>query len=1098
MNRHRRPSSVFVILWLVVSMLAACTPTPTPAPTPTITPSPTPIPLDEWGEEGYDLLKRSDFAGAEAKFKQVIEADEDYGPAYVGLSQVYYWQTEAQDEALAQAQKAVEVDPENAEAYAVLALAQVDQSAPSEAVEAGEKAVELDETSAFAYAALAQAYLDDRQYEEAQEAVEQAVALDPEMAEVYGSLATFYWDTADFARARAALEKAIALEPKFAGWHVFLGYYWLRARRYDLAEASLKQALELAPDHVSAVLGLAGLHRERNEYEEAEVQFEHAAQLAPDTPDIYVAWGYLYLFQEEYDEALARFNEALEKEEDYYDAQNAIGDAYLWQQECDTAVRQFQDMMAAQPRYADGQVGLGYARACEGDTNKALETFRKALDLEPYNASAQIGLGYTYALQGRWEDAIEAYVEALHLTLSGANTHSRLGLALWLGGGEDTDAAKAEYELALVLDPYLVDAHTGLGDILLAEDEAAEAQEHAEEALSLDESNDDAQMTLGAALVIQGQAQESLELLEQVVEEDPENAFARFYLALAYRAVGRYSDAKKELETYIALRQFAPEDPARQQLDRLVEALDQGYRLTVEKAISDLEELFGQYGIEPDINIEEAEGEGEGQEEEENNGRTLVISLDIPPGQEQQDMAMLMAGMAALCAPTIPRIDPPVENGLLIRLEEWGRPKFTAEVTLADLQEFADGFAVGADFISSIQFTRLVADESTTIREIQTDTAEVRELDPKAAVPSNAITQDELHERLTEVADDEYQEGMEIDDAILTLLGVIEPDLDLAALMIDLYTEQVAGFYDTDEEAFYVLQDEEQTASDQMTIAHEYVHALQDQHFDLETLDSADLNSDEHLALDALIEGDATLAMMLYAVEHISLVDRLESVSSAGGYESGVFDTSPAFIQEMELFPYIEGYDFVLALHESGGWEAVNEAYENPPGSAEQVLHPERYREGDEPQEVSLPDLVIELREEWVELDNDVLGELGLRLTLAEYVGPAAASAAAEGWAGDRYALLQQGEEGPHVLVMQTYWDDQDEADEFQAIYQIYMAHRTDYTEDVEELVGEVQSHVWLSEGSGILVSQEDQYVTIVVGPDEDTVEQVMAVLESQ
>jgi hypothetical protein len=280
-----------------------------------------------------------------------------------------------------------------------------------------------------------------------------------------------------------------------------------------------------------------------------------------------------------------------------------------------------------------------------------------------------------------------------------------------------------------------------------------------------------------------------------------------------------------------------------------------------------------------------------------------------------------------------------------------------------------------------------------------------------------------------------------------------------------------------------------------MVVAHEYVHALQDQHFGLEELGSESLDADQRRAFDALVEGDAVLGMVLYADEHIAIFDLLQSVSTAGGLESTALEASPAFIRQMELFPYEQGLEFVLALYESGGWAAVDEAYDQPPQSTEQVLHPERYREEDVPQEVSLPDLAAELGGGWQEVEGDVLGELGLRLAFAHHMGPAAATLAAEGWAGDRYVLLQQGSEGPFVLVMRTYWDDQDESDEFWTLCQVYMDHRAGYSEDVKELVGEVRSRWWVSGEGSTFARQEDRYVTIILGPDEETVNQVLAAL---
>lgn len=1081
MYSYKRLILLAASMWLVASMvgcnfISAPIPTATPAPTPT----PTPIPLDEWVEEGYTLLKESDFAGAEAAFQHVIATDEEYGPAFIGLSLVYLWQAGFEDEALTQAEKAVEVAPESAEAYAVLAMTHVECGDPEKAVEAAEQAVTLDETSAWAQAAAAQAYLADLRYDEARQAAERAIELDPELAEAYYALSNVYWETADFVRARAAIAEAIALEPEFAGWLTSLGYSWAEADRFDEATASFEQALEFAPDYVLALLGLANVSRARMNYEEAETQIKRAAELAPEAPRVYLDWGYLYVLQEMYDEALAKLNLALEKDEDYYYAQSAIGDTYLRQQECDMAARQFQDLLAAHPRYAYAQIGLGIARICAGNVNQALEAFRKAIGLEPYNEMAHAYLGYSYAIQGRWEDALEAYAQALRFAPAGAGVHADLGLVLsWQ---EEPDSAEAEYELALALNPYLVRARTSLGGLLLEQGKVAEAQAQAEQALALDEDNKEARLTLGAALVIQDRSEEAIEILEQLVEEESESDLARLYLGLAYRDAGEYSKAKRELETYLAL--CGEECSNQNQIKLLIEALDQGYTITEDKGISELEEILAE--IEPEVSLEDAEGEG----------RTMVVSVDIPSGQEQQETFFLLGAIVGVSALTIPRIDPPVENGLLVRLEERGRPKFTVQASLPELRKYSAGISTAMEFVSSVEFSRLVTDETSSVREIQANVAEMRELAPEAAVPHNTMTQDDLQRYLADSIDAQTREAMESSEILLTLLGLIEPDLDLETLMVDLYTEQVAGFYDPDEESFYVLEDEEQSAVDQMTIAHEYVHALQDQHFGLDALKDESMDADRQRAFDALIEGDATLAMLLYANEYIGFFDRLHTLSTAGGVERDVFEASPAFIQEMELFPYVEGYNFVSTLYARGGWEAVNEAYENPPLSTEQILHPELYRQGDEPQEVPLPDLASEL--DWSEVESDVLGELRLRLTLAEYLGPVAASLAAEGWDGDHYTLLKQGSDGPYVVVIRTVWDDVQEVDEFWALYQVYMAHRTDYTEDVERLVGEVQEHLWLSQESAILASRNENGVTIVVGPDEETVSRVMEVLRSE
>ena len=145
---------------------------------------------------------------------------------------------------------------------------------------------------------------------------------------------------------------------------------------------------------------------------------------------------------------------------------------------------------------------------------------------------------------------------------------------------------------------------------------------------------------------------------------------------------------------------------------------------------------------------------------------------------------------------------------------------------------------------------------------------------------------------------------------------------------------------------------------------------------------------------------------------------------------SPVFDNAPFVIQKLLVFPYAEGMAFVSALLNVGQLDAIDEAFDNPPVSTEQILHPEKYFENEMPSAVLLPDLLTALGAGWSEIDSDVMGEFFIRTYLETTASEGAAALAAAGWGGDRYVLVQ-GPQEERVFVAVIAWDTKQDAREF-------------------------------------------------------------------
>jgi len=296
--------------------------------------------------------------------------------------------------------------------------------------------------------------------------------------------------------------------------------------------------------------------------------------------------------------------------------------------------------------------------------------------------------------------------------------------------------------------------------------------------------------------------------------------------------------------------------------------------------------------------------------------------------------------------------------------------------------------------------------------ELMVEAEQVRGL-PFIATPTVVILDDaEFTQRVSDlVAEDLDEEELAIDSAFFSMLGMLDPGTDLYTLLIDLYAEQVAGFYDGDAEEMVVpAAPEGFTPLQRITVLHELVHALTDQHFDFndeyEVLID-DGTGDDASAFQALIEGDATRSQFVY-MEDMSPIEAVQAATEALSYDSSVLDSIPSWMQADLTFPYDQGLVFVDAIVSTGGLAAVDEAYQEPPATTEQILDVAKYNRNEQPRD--LPALTVEL-DGWDLYDEATLGEWGLRLVISDSVLPGEATQAAAGWGNDTYRVFSRGDD---------------------------------------------------------------------------------------
>ncbi len=382
---------------------------------------------------------------------------------------------------------------------------------------------------------------------------------------------------------------------------------------------------------------------------------------------------------------------------------------------------------------------------------------------------------------------------------------------------------------------------------------------------------------------------------------------------------------------------------------------------------------------------------------------------------------------------------------------------------------------------------------NATMDAIEKDVQQIRGLTATRSVTRTLLTKDDLRQHVIDMQQKNYtQADAQRDTMTLAALGLLTPTFDLYNFIVDLYSEQIAGFYEPDSKQLYVIAEPgDLSVLEKITFAHEFDHALQDQHFDLAKLGFTNdktqkvTDADRQLAYQSLVEGDATLLMQQWAQQKLSALDLLGATS--GTPDTPVFNNAPRIFREQLMFPYLSGLSFVTNLYASGGWPALDQAFVNPPDSTEQILHPERYP-NNQPITVTLPPFTNTLPAGWHEVDENTLGEFMLREYLAQYVTRTVdIDLAAEGWGGDRYAVYASGDNTQRVLIINSIWDSAQDADEFASVYAEYAMTRFGSSATRSNSNGEW----WI--GSDVLnFSHTDDRTRIVVGPNEAIVQTVV------
>lgn len=295
----------------------------------------------------------------------------------------------------------------------------------------------------------------------------------------------------------------------------------------------------------------------------------------------------------------------------------------------------------------------------------------------------------------------------------------------------------------------------------------------------------------------------------------------------------------------------------------------------------------------------------------------------------------------------------------------------------------------------------------------------VNELDMARALYTHYKAQPPLAQRILAVFQD-----MHLWEGALPQVDVVGQAADVASLYIPESAE------------LYLRRDwKGELPTIETQLAYGYAYALSNGYGNLDALQADAGSLDHQLALSAVAKGDAVVSVWLMhgampsesASRPQAAADIRDDIVSAACPQWR--ETEEAFLQAVSCLDFDLGVPFASSRYWSGGTTAMDAAIARPPRSTEQILHPERFAEVDEP--LVLSPIVPTLGSAWSLTKTETLGEALMSLVIQGWSKGELGAEVVEGWGGDLLQVWEAPGEG-RVAAWQMDWDDSRTAALFQ------------------------------------------------------------------
>jgi len=358
--------------------------------------------------------------------------------------------------AIANYDKAILLDPDNALAYNNRGLARFDQGQLGAAIADYDQAIQLSPDLAGAYNNRGNTRFEQGKLDAAIADYDQAIQLDPDDAIVYDNRGSARKAQGKLAEAIADYDQAIQLNSAYANAYNNRGLARFDQGKLAEAIADYDQAIQLKPDYAYAYNNRGLARFDQGKLEKAIADYDQAIQLNPDLAEAYNNRGSTRKAQGKLAEAIADYDQAIQLNPTYAEAYNNRGSARKVQGKLDVAITDYGQAIQLNPDLAEAYNNRGLARFDQGKLAEAIADYDQAIQLNPAYADAYNNRGIARKVQGKLAEAIADYDQAIQLDPDDAIVYYNRGLARYTQG--KLDVAITDYDKAIEINPNLANA----------------------------------------------------------------------------------------------------------------------------------------------------------------------------------------------------------------------------------------------------------------------------------------------------------------------------------------------------------------------------------------------------------------------------------------------------------------------------------------------------------------------------------------------------------------------------------------------------------------------------------------------------------------